>query len=45
MRRLVYRVANLHDALSHFLVTRRPDLLGRANRELQLALEEAREFL
>ena len=37
-RRLLYRVADLHSALAHFVVTQRPDLL-------QLAVEDLRSTL
>jgi hypothetical protein len=38
VRRLLYRVADLHSALAHFVVTKRPDLL-------QLAVEDLRSTL
>lgn len=38
-RRVTYRVANRLDAMSHFLVTNRPDLLQRAHDDLVAAVE------
>ena len=40
-RRILYRIANLLDALSHFIVTNRGDLLDRATEDLRRTLEPA----
>ena len=43
-RRVLHRLANLLDALSHFLFTKRDDLLSRATEELQITLRQAQSF-
>lgn len=40
-RRILYRLANLLDARSHFIFTNRGDLLDRATEDLQRTLESA----
>ena len=44
-RRVLYRLANLHNALSHFLSTNRADLLERALDEMKRTLVSANTFL
>jgi hygromycin-B 4-O-kinase len=44
-RRVLYRLANLQDALSHFIFTNRADLLDRAIEETQHTLVTAHRFL
>lgn len=44
-RRLLHRIANMQDAMSHFIGTSRPDLLAKAIGDLQSALEAARGLL
>ena len=44
-RLLVYRIAEQHDAVSHFIATGRPDLLDRALGQLRLLLRQAEEVL
>lgn len=44
-RRLVRRIANLHDAASHFIFTNRPDLVDRAIVDLRAVLGRAQGML